>query len=113
MSSQRARANHCLYLAKIVSQAWQEELDKERIASSTLTQAFLEPTRCHLIAAYGWFLLATCNAEPPPNGSLPRGCDDLQPMPEGRMFPPEINEFRQLEETGWLQTMLRESQLES
>ncbi|MEM1153669.1 MAG: hypothetical protein AAGI44_05980 [Pseudomonadota bacterium] len=113
MSSQRARANHSLYLAKIVTQAWRDELEKERIASLTLTQAFLEPIRSHLLAAYGWFLLATCNAEPPADGTLPHRCDDLQPMPEGRLFPPEINEFRQLEGGGWLQSMLSETEVQS
>jgi hypothetical protein len=32
-------------------------------------------------------------------------------MPEGRVFPGEINEFRQLEARGWLADMLRDQEL--
>jgi hypothetical protein len=32
-------------------------------------------------------------------------------MPEGRVFPAEINEFRQLETSGWLADMLRDQEL--
>jgi hypothetical protein len=106
----RARANHALYLAKIVLSAWRRELQRQDIPATVLTQAFHGAAREHLTAAYGWFLLALSQGDSPARG-LPRCCDDLPPMPEGRVFPGEINEFRQLETAGWLADMLREQDL--
>lgn len=106
MNVARARANHELYLAKIVTAAWRRELAREDVPAGTLAQAFHGGVRNHLIAAYGWFLLAISQAEVPPQGP-PLCCEDLAPMPEGRVYPPEINEFRQLEASGWLCEMLQ------
>lgn len=106
MSAARARANHELYLGKIVIAAWRLERAKEDIPAATLAQAFHPAVRDHLVAAYGWFLLAISQADVPPQGP-PRSCDELPPMPEGRVYPPEINEFRQLEASGWLGEMLQ------
>jgi hypothetical protein len=101
----RARANHELYLAKIVLGGWRREAGEQAIPASTLAQAFAGAVREHLVLAYGWFLLAICQANCPPQGP-PRGCDELPAMPEGKVFPGEINEFRQLESSGWLADML-------
>ena len=106
-ANSRALANQALYLAKIVLRAWQADLDKQDIPARTLTQAYHNATREHLVAAYGWFLLAIARSDGPATG-LVRSCDDLPPMPEGRVFPGEINEFRQLEASGWLADMLQE-----
>jgi len=106
LSAARARANHELYLGKIVIAAWRRELAREDVPAATLAQAFHAGARNHLVAAYGWFLLAISQAEVPPQG-LPQRCDELPPMPEGRVYPPEINEFRQLETAGWLGEMLQ------
>ena len=106
MSAARARANHELYLGKIVIAAWRRERAKEDIPAATLAQAFHPGVRNHLVAAYGWFLLAISQADVPPQGP-PQSCDELAPMPEGRVYPPEINEFRQLEASGWLGEMLQ------
>jgi hypothetical protein len=104
----RARANRALYLAKIVLAAWRRDLDRREIPASTLAQAFQGAAREHLVAAYGWFLLAVCQAGTPPQGP-PRGCRELPAMPAGKVYPAEINEFRQLESGGWLGDMLRDS----
>jgi hypothetical protein len=106
LSIARARANHELYLAKIVLAAWGRELAREDVPAATLAQAFHGGARHHLVAAYGWFLLAISQAEVPPEGP-PQRCEELPPMPAGRLYPPEINEFRQLEVQGWLSDMLR------
>lgn len=107
-SNSRARANRELYLAKIVLAAWRLDLDREDIPASTLAQAFQGGAREHLVAAYGWFLLAICQVETASQGP-PRGCHELPAMPAGKVYPPEINEFRQLESSGWLGAMLRDS----
>ena len=109
-ANSRARANHALYLAKIVLSAWQRELERQDTPARVLTQAFHGAAREHLIAAYGWFLLSISHSGAPARG-LPRSCDELPPMPEGRVFPGEINEFRQLEASGWLADMLRDPEL--
>ena len=109
-ANSRARANHSLYLAKIVLSAWRRELERQDTPATVLAQAFHGAAREHLIAAYGWFLLAICRGDSPAHG-LPRSCDELPPMPEGRVFPGEINEFRQLETSGWLADMLRDQEI--
>ncbi len=109
-ANNRARANHALYLAKLVLSAWRRELERQDTPAIVLAQAFHGPTREHLLAAYGWFLLAISQGNPPAHG-LPRSCEELAPMPEGRVFPGEINEFRQLESSGWLADMLRDQEL--
>jgi len=101
----RARANHALYLAKILLAAWRRELERQDLPAVILAQAFHGAVRMHLEAAYGWFLLAVSQSEPVP-GQLPSSCEQLPAPPEGRVLPPEINEFRQLEASGWLREML-------
>lgn len=107
MSGPRARANHELYLARIVLAAWRRALEQEDIPASTLAQAFEPGAREHLIAAYGWFLLAASHAQATPDGALPRSCSQLPPPPPGKVLAGEINEFRQLEAGGWLAAMLQ------
>lgn len=109
-TNDRARANQALYLAKIVLWAWQRELERQDTPARVLTQAFHGAAREHLVAAYGWFLLSVSRSVAPAHG-LPRSCGELPPMPEGRVFPGEINEFRQLEAGGWLADMLRDQEL--
>jgi hypothetical protein len=111
LSVARGRANHELYLAKIVTAAWRRELAREDVPAATLSQAFLAGARNHLISAYGWFLLAISQADVPPEGP-PQRCEELSPMPQGRVYPPEINEFRQLESDGWLCEMLQAPSLD-
>lgn len=108
----RARANHELYLARIVLAAWRDGLAQQEVPARTLAQAFQGAVREHLMSGYGWFLLAVAGGAAPPAG-LPRSCDDLLQAPPGEALPGEINEFRQLEATGWLADMLRAPPAES
>ena len=105
MSAPRARANHSLYLAKILLGNWRAALEAQDIPSRTLCEAFLEATCNHLRDAYGWFLLEISqldNAATVPPGSVA----ELPPIPEGRAEAGELRECRQLEESGWLAQLL-------
>ena len=95
MSAPRARANHSLYLAKILLGTWRAELEKEDIPSRTLGEAFMPAARSHLVDAYGWFLLEVSqldNAASTP----PRSIAELPDIPEGRA---EAGELRAAIET--------------
>lgn len=106
MSGYRAQANHRLYLARLLLQAWEEGLAQQRVPAWTLAQAF-EPAVCdHLADAYGWFLLEIAQPEPAPP-EPPRCCADLPEPPAGKMPAPELREFEQLEQSGWLREVLR------
>ena len=105
MSSARARANHALYLARIVVASWREVLAREEVAAATVAQAFHGGACDHLADAYGWFLLEIVGSATLPDRP-PRCCDELPAMEQGRAIPAEIGEFRQLESRGWLGDML-------
>lgn len=105
MSSSRARANHRLYLARILLASWREALDCQQLPVSALEQAFNEGVRAHLIAAYGWFLLEVTRPEPIP-AAPPHSCTELPPTAGGKAMPAEIREFAQLESEGWLGALL-------
>ena len=111
MSSARARANHHLYLAKIVQDGWRAaRAARGGVPGQTLAQAYLPVVSEHLVRAYGWFLLEVTGAEQMP-GAPPRGCDALPPVPAGKALPGEIREFQHLETRGWLADMLAERDL--
>lgn len=101
MNSARSRANHKLYLARIVLAAWREALQREDIARGTLSQAFRGAVSSHLFDAYGWLLLALAGVEDLPR-SPPRSCADLPEVAPGRAVPGEIRELQQLEAGDWL-----------
>lgn len=105
MVSHRARANHALYLASIVLQAWERERAGSPHASSAVDLAFAIAAIAHLRNAYGWFLLAVhC-----PERELrepPRSCAELPPQPEGRALNLQIEELMRMEEGGWLAQLL-------
>ncbi|MEJ2531536.1 MAG: hypothetical protein P8Y92_07030 [Halioglobus sp.] len=105
MSSARSHANHRLYLARILLDCWRDALDGERVPAVTLSQAFGEAVREHLVAAYGWFLLEITRPEPVPPHP-PRGCSELPAVAAGKAVPGEIRELAQLEESGWLAALL-------
>ena len=105
MSSQRARANHSLYLARIQIAAWQSQLAEQQIPSRTLAQAFLPAIANHLRTAYGSFLLALSGFNDN-EVEIPRGTAELPTIAEGKMLPPEVTEFSMLEQEGWLQELL-------
>lgn len=105
MSSARALANHKLYLAKILVDAWSEALDRQEIAANTLAQAFQAPACNHLADAYGWFLLAVTGVESLPSVP-PRSWQALPAIAEGMAVPGELREFQKLEADGWLCDLL-------
>ncbi len=105
MSAPRARANHSLYLAKILLGAWQREIGAQDIPTRTLNEAFLPATRDHLCAAYGWFLLEVTQLDDTATAP-PRCAADLPAIPEGRAEAGELRECRRLEQGGWLAALL-------
>lgn len=105
MSRARARANHKLYLARIVLAAWREALSAQQIPEKTLTQAYSGAVREHLVQAYGWFLLEICQPAELPD-KPPRSCADISSGAEGKAIPGEIREFARLEVDGWLADLL-------
>jgi hypothetical protein len=105
MSTPRALANQKLYHAKILIRYWQTAIAEESIAKTVLEQAFGSAVRDHLVGAYGWFLLEILQPDDIPERP-PHCVDELPAVIAGRERPPEINEFLQLERTGWLNKML-------
>lgn len=75
-------------------------------SDAALIDGFLPAVRGHLIKAYGWFLLSLTGVEEPVTAVCPRSTQEL-PAPEaGKALSPEIAEFAQLENSGWLAQML-------
>lgn len=110
MSAPRARANHSLYLAKILLGNWRAELEAQDIPSRTLCEAFMPATRNHLRDAYGWFLLEISQLDDAATAP-PRCVAELPAIPEGRAEAGELRECRQLEEGGWLAQLLQQGQV--
>ncbi len=106
MSAARGRANHSLYLAKILHRSWQQALAEQNVSPQTLQQAFLGPVCEHLRSAYGQFLLEVTGQQTDPGTTLPRSCDELPAPDPGKAVAGEIREFEQLEASGWLCDLL-------
>lgn len=106
MTSARGQANQKLYLARILLSAWREALAAQQLPVQVLAQAFLPAIRQHLGDAYGWFLLEVSGSDAAAQ-PLPRNCGDLPAPAEGKVVAGEIREFENLENTGWLATMLQ------
>tara|TARA_R110002110_G_scaffold66978_1_gene183115 strand:+ start:215212 stop:215673 length:462 start_codon:yes stop_codon:yes gene_type:complete len=104
MSSCRARANHSLYLGKIVLAGWRNALNEGNYPVLTTHQAYRAAVQRHLREAYGWFLLSVAGIEEA--AAPPLCCDELPPVPQGKAVAGEVREFMQLEQSGWLQQML-------
>ena len=107
MSSARGQANHALYLAGILIDAWRRDLEAESVATVTLTQAYLPAVRSHLTRAYGWFLLEISRPDQPPP-EPPTCTGELPEVVTGKAVPPEIRECAILEREGWLAQVLEE-----
>ncbi|MFV0478934.1 MAG: hypothetical protein ACK5ME_14035 [Parahaliea sp.] len=105
MSSARGLAGHHLYLARLLLRAWQRDVEAEEVPVRTLAEAFGPACHTHLQRAYGWFLLALLNLDHHPE-QPPATTATLPELPVGRVLPPEVCEFRQLERGGWLADML-------
>lgn len=108
MSSARGQANHHLYLARLLLEAWQQARAAGELRGTLVDQAWAPAVRLHLQRAWGWFLLALAQpAQLPP--SLPDCVDALPAPPLGRSLPAELEECRQLESSPWLAPYLHES----
>jgi hypothetical protein len=107
VSTARSRANHKLYLARLLLDGWREGLAREQVPAGVLDQAYSGAVREHLVQAYGWFLLELCRTADLPHHP-PRNCAQLPPPPEGKAVPGEVREFEQLERDGWLGELLAE-----
>lgn len=105
MGSARGKANHALYLARILIGAWQRDHADGSIAAITLAQAYAPAVRGHLLDAYGWFLLEITRPGALPD-TPPRCLAELPAQAEGKALPGEIREFQQLEREGWIGELL-------
>lgn len=105
MSTARARANHKLYLARILLDAWQTALEAEQLPARTLNQAFATAVKNHLVQSYGWFLLEISQPASLP-AVPPQHTGELPVIAEGKALAGEIREFAQLEREGWLAELL-------
>lgn len=112
MSSARARANHGLYLARVLLSAWREAADRAEVPASILEQAFEPAISDHLVAAYGWFLLHVARPDALPERP-PRHSGELPAPGEGRAVAGEILEFQRLEREGWLARLLGSRQVQA
>jgi hypothetical protein len=102
----RGLANHRLYLAALVLDAWRSALARESVPALVLDQAFAPAVREHLLFAYGSFLLAITQPDAAPSASPPRCCAELPAPAPGKALGGEVAEFRQLEQQGWLAELL-------
>ncbi|MEM1111100.1 MAG: DUF6586 family protein [Pseudomonadota bacterium] len=105
MSGARARANHSLYLARILIRSWQTAQAEQQASRLALAQAFTCATRDHLLEAYGWFLLQIAAPDSLPEAP-PRSCAELPQLSPGKARSGEISEFVLLENDGWLAQLL-------
>lgn len=101
MASPRSLANHSLYLGKLLTQAWQQQLAQEQVPAVILADAFAVPAARHLVTAYGWFLLALADIKQV-DLTPPSSVTGLPAVVAGKAQPAELAEFAQLESSGWL-----------
>lgn len=106
MSRSRGEANRALYRARILLEAWDRMRAEPVHAELALIGAFVPAVRGHLLDAYGWFLLSVAAVEDSFAADLPRSTRDLPQPAAGRALIPEIAEFAQLENSGWLVQLL-------
>lgn len=110
MPSARALANQKLYYARLLAQSWRQALDSERIPAQVLAGAFNDAARDHLRAAYGWFLLEIAQPAVLP-GVPPIDSTQLPDLIPGKAMPGEVRELQQLEQGGWIEQILRPSEV--
>ncbi len=101
MSSASGLANHSLYMARLLLNAWSDQLAGQQAESNILEAAFGPAVRLHLLDAYGWFLLTVIRLTPLPKRA-PHSTLDLPQPSQGIAEPNEIAEYRELEREGWL-----------
>jgi len=93
-------------MARLLASQWHEALATgPRATNQALNAAFAPALRLHLLNAYGWFLLASVRLARLP--SVPPHCTaDLPELGPGIVEPGEVEEYRQLEVSGWLAQLL-------
>ena len=99
-------ANQKLYHAAILIRLLSAEREREQVPFSVLMEAVGEPARCHLCAAYGWFLVALADpavipVEPPASVS-----ELVEALKLHEPLRGELVELMQLERGGWLGGLL-------
>jgi hypothetical protein len=102
MASSRGAANAALYRAQTLLAAWERLLVESPEAEEHLRATFLPGVREHLLHAYGWFLLAVAGVEDTGSRTPPRSTAEVPDVEPGKALPPELREFRILEEEGWV-----------
>ena len=108
----RGAANQSLYRARLLLAAW-DRARGEPVPEAQLQGAFYPAVRLHLRQAYGWFLLAVSGVVEASAADLPSTTADL-PAPEpGKARMPELAEFEQLEQSGWLQQLWADDSVEA
>lgn len=105
MSSARGLANHSLYMARLLLQAWSEQGAQAGAMPAAIDSAFAPGVRLHLLDAYGWFLLALVRVTALP-ATPPHSTASLPALAPGMAVPGEIDECRRLEREGWLSSLL-------
>ena len=101
MSQAQSYANHSLYMASIVIDAWRLALSERNHSISAIDAAFGPASRLHLLDAYGWQLLACQRVVQVPS-SPPHSTSELPNLAPGIALSPEVREMALLEEGGWL-----------
>lgn len=102
----RGRANHHLYLARLLLDSWEAQRAAGAAPADILDAAHAPGVREQLLAAYGWYLLAVLDPTGDLEGPPPRCCAELPAPPAGKALPAEVREFAQLEREGWLAGLL-------
>lgn len=105
MSQAQSYANHSLYMASIMIDAWRMALSAKIDSSSVLDAAYGPASRLHLLDAYGWQLLACQRVVQTPS-SPPHSATELPKLAPGIAISPEVREMRVLEESGWLSELV-------
>ena len=101
MSQAQSYANHSLYMASIMIDAWRLALSERNHSISAIDAAFGPASRLHLLDAYGWQLLACQRVVQIPS-SPPHSTSELPNLAPGIALSPEVREMALLEESGWL-----------
>ena len=102
----RGRANHHLYLARLLLDSWEAQRTAGAAPADILDAAHAPGVREQLLRAYGWYLLAVLDPTGDPEGPPPRCCAELPEPPAGKALPAEVREFARLEQEGWLAALL-------
>ena len=104
MTSARGLANHSLYMARLLLDAWLAADQTAPARTAALNAAFAPAVRSHLLDAYGWFLLALTRQTRLPN-TPPHSTSELPELGPGIAEPGEIDEYRHWEQKGWLSAL--------